>query len=280
MMRRATFHAFNQGESWTLPLLISLLIHCAVAVLASAGITRNHASRPELLPIRLLEAPQTHSAAFAKTGEPQSTMQPAALPPPKVQNFKQTRPAAGRENGVAERPAGPALRQDPETPEGPKPPSPAADEPTVTRGSMSASPGGEAAGNGAAKGELGVATEAGRGGRGGDGTAAAGLGAGPSPNGRSTAALKTTRAAKPIQTVRAAYPPMALRMGAEGDVTLRIEVDPEGKVTNAQVVKSGGAAFDEEALKAVKQSRFEPAQQDGHAVAAEFTYIYRFRLQR
>ncbi len=73
---------------------------------------------------------------------------------------------------------------------------------------------------------------------------------------------------------------MALRMGLEGDVTLRIEVDPEGKVTRAEIIKSGGAGFDEEALKAVKQSRFEPAQRDGQNVAAEFSYIYRFRLQR
>jgi len=73
---------------------------------------------------------------------------------------------------------------------------------------------------------------------------------------------------------------MALRMGLESDVTLRIEVDGEGKVTKAEITKSGGSGFDDEALKAVKQSRFEPAQRDGHNVAAEFTYIYRFRLQR
>jgi protein TonB len=90
----------------------------------------------------------------------------------------------------------------------------------------------------------------------------------------------TNREAKPIQTVRASYPPMALRMGVEGDVTLKIEVDSEGRVTKAEIIKSAGAAFDDEALKAVKQSRFEPAQRDGQTVAAEFTYIYRFRLQR
>jgi protein TonB len=73
---------------------------------------------------------------------------------------------------------------------------------------------------------------------------------------------------------------MALRMGMESDVTLRIEVDPQGNVTKAEITKSGGAGFDEEALKAVKQSRFEPAQKDGQNVAAEFSYIYRFRLQR
>jgi TonB family protein len=73
---------------------------------------------------------------------------------------------------------------------------------------------------------------------------------------------------------------MALRMGMESDVALRIEVDAEGKVTRAEIIKTGGAGFDEEALKAVKQSRFEPAQRDGQNVPAEFTYVYRFRLQK
>jgi protein TonB len=69
-------------------------------------------------------------------------------------------------------------------------------------------------------------------------------------------------------------------MGMESDVTLRIIVDSEGKVSKAEIVKAGGAGFDEEALKAVKQSRFEPAQKEGRNVPAEFTYIYRFRLRK
>ena len=69
-------------------------------------------------------------------------------------------------------------------------------------------------------------------------------------------------------------------MGLEGDVTLKIVIDPEGRVTRAETVKSAGSGFDEEAMKAVKQSRFEPAQKDGQTVLAEFTYIYRFRLTR
>jgi protein TonB len=73
---------------------------------------------------------------------------------------------------------------------------------------------------------------------------------------------------------------MALRMGLEGDVMLKIEVDTDGKVTKAEVLKSAGSGFDEAAMKAVKQSRFEPAQEDGQTVLAEFTYIYRFRLTR
>ena len=130
-------------------------------------------------------------------------------------------------------------------------------------------------------GEIGVAPGLGSAGTGG-GTAIAGFGRGAGAPGMApqTGPLRTNREAKPLQTARASYPPMALRMGMESDVMLRIEVDPQGNVTKAEVIKSGGAGFDEEAVKAVKQSRFEPAQRDGQNVAAEFNYVYRFRLQR
>ena len=116
----------------------------------------------------------------------------------------------------------------------------------------------------------------------GGGSAVAGLGLGSGAPGISTPSgpLRANREAKAVQTVRAVYPPMALRMGMESDVTLRIEIDSAGNVTKAEIVKSGGAGFNEEALKAVRLSSFEPAQRDGRGVAAEFTYIYRFRLQR
>jgi len=142
--------------------------------------------------------------------------------------------------------------------------------------------GGAPAGGSAFSSDSQIGLAAGPGSGEGSGSAVAGLGRGsgapgiPAPSGP----LRTNRAAKAIQTVHAVYPPMALRMGMESDVTLRIEVDPAGNVTKAEIVKSGGAGFDEEALKAVRQSRFEPAQRDGRGVAAEFTYIYRFRLQR
>ncbi|HEX6768138.1 MAG TPA: energy transducer TonB, partial [Candidatus Binatia bacterium] len=130
------------------------------------------------------------------------------------------------------------------------------------------------------RGDVGVVPGSGTAG-GGGGTGASGLGRGDgAPGLPAQSVLRTNREAKPIQTVRPAYPAMALRAGLESDVTLRIEVDPEGKVTKTEIVKSGGGGFDEEALKAVKQSRFEPAQRGGQNVPAEFTFVYRFRLKR
>jgi TonB family protein len=130
-------------------------------------------------------------------------------------------------------------------------------------------------------GDVGVVPGSGTAG-GGGGTAASGLGRGSGAPGlpAQQTILRTNREARPIQSVSPSYPPMALRRGMEADVTLRIIVGPEGNVTRADLIKSGGAGFDEEALKAVKQSRFEPAQKDGQNVFAEFTYIYRFRLRR
>lgn len=91
---------------------------------------------------------------------------------------------------------------------------------------------------------------------------------------------KGFREARPLQTAKAAYPPMALRMGFEADVALKVLVDTEGKVVKADIIKSAGMGFDEEALKAVRQFRFEPARKDGKNIASEFTYIYRFRLEK
>jgi protein TonB len=130
------------------------------------------------------------------------------------------------------------------------------------------------------KGDVGVIPGAGTAGSSG-GAASSGLGRGSgAPGLPARSVLRSNRAAKPLQTIRANYPPMALRAGLESDVTLKIEVDTQGNVTKAEIVKSGGSGFDEEALKAVKQSRFEPAEKDGQFVSAEFSYVYRFRLMR
>ncbi|MBI4527263.1 MAG: TonB family protein [Deltaproteobacteria bacterium] len=88
------------------------------------------------------------------------------------------------------------------------------------------------------------------------------------------------RPARPVQSSKASYPALALRMGLEADVTLRVSVAADGAVKDVEVVKSAGMGFDEEAIRAVRQFRFEPAKNDGQAVPSEFVYIYRFRLTK
>jgi protein TonB len=103
------------------------------------------------------------------------------------------------------------------------------------------------------------------------------IGSGPPGPGSSE---KVSRPAKPVQTAKASYPPMALRMGIEADVPLKVFVDEDGRVVKVEIVKSVGMGFADEALKAVRQYRFEPALSDGRRIPSEFTYIYRFRLEK
>jgi TonB family protein len=246
--------------------MASALLHCAGFALAGGLLTRQSYHREgNPISVSLLEPvqeekpsePVEQKISRTPVKEPQAPAKHKTARPEDVFSQTKTAPSKAKE------------------PENPLPP------PTPFRDS-SASDGGSATGvNNLAAGDVDVVTGSGTAGS-GAGTAVAGFGRASGAPGLPllTAPLRTNREAKPIQTARASYPPMALRMGMESDVMLRIEVDPQGNVTKAEIIKSGGAGFDEEALKAVQQSRFEPAQRDGQNVAAEFNYVYRFRLQR
>lgn len=275
-----------KDDSLSLSLLASFFIHGIVIILVSI-ILKHTVSlrRQDFLPISLVEVPQKEQIKpIHKVETPPEIKKPP--PPPKVEKTKESKPLAKSEI-VQPKPTPPpaALPKD-------EPVNPVETKPALTTKSESTPEvaptarveggGSEAgAGNLFGKGDAAVVPGSGTAG-GGGGTASSGLGRGSGAPGlpATTTPLRTNREAKPIQTVRAVYPPMALRMRLESDVTLKIDIDTEGKVTKAEITKSGGAGFDEEALKAVKQSRFEPAQKDGKNVPAEFTYIYRFRLQK
>lgn len=249
-------------------LAASTLIHLAALVVASALIgQRNHFREQNLISIALLSPTRENKTIrpqMEHATKPESPKQPPARlkhEPPRAESTTPTT-AKNEMSKPEESKIAPTTARVPR-------------ETALAEGGGSAS-GGDIIGGG----DIGVLPGSGTGS--GGGIAVAGLGRGASTPGLpgQQSVLKTNREARPIQTARASYPPMALRMGMESDVTLRIEVDAEGKVVKAEIIKSGGAGFDEEALKAVKQSRFEPAQRDGQNVAAEFTYIYRFRLQK
>jgi len=271
-----------RNDSLNLPFASSLLIHLVILVLVSA-LAQNKLHRQELQPIALVDLPSSVLPAQAKKVEPTSEAKKA--PPPKPEKIKDTQPLAKTDMVKPQKalPAPAAVTNDEiAKPLATKSTTAARTEaPSVPSTARVEGGGSEAgAGNLFGKGDVGVAPGTETTG-GGGGTAASGLGRGSgAPGLPAQTVLRTNREAKPIQTVRATYPAMELRAGLESDVTLRIEVDPEGKVTNAEIVKSAGGGFDEEALKAVKQSRFEPAQRDGQNVPAEFTFVYRFRLKR
>jgi periplasmic protein TonB len=266
-------------------LVASCLIHAIVGIMAPTAFkTDSNGKYRELIPVGLLElAPEKQATPPRQEEEPTPAKKaPSAALKPKLPEPKRAEPVAKKL--PAEQAPPPRVTSAP-IEEAVKPPeshsaSPA--DPVPQYSTAPAESGGSEAGSGNvfAKGELDVIPGSGMGG--GRGTASLGPGRGPGTPGDAApnTPVRINREAKPMQTVRATYPPMALRMGLEGDVTLRISIDSEGNVTDAEIIKSGGAGFDDEALKAVKQARFQPAQNESRNVPAVFTYVYRFRLRK
>ena len=261
-------------NSLAVPFLSSLIIHGLMIVIAPTVVYNHDFGRQEFIPISLVEVPplqqKTEMAAEAKNPSTAKTEKPNEI-----------RPVVKNDLAKLERRAPPVVKEEAANPIDAKPSMPVKVDAPAILSVARLEGGGSEAGSRNLFGRSDIGLLPGSGNGGGDGTAASGLGRGAGAPGlpAQTALLRTNREAKPVQTVRAAYPAMALRAGLESDVILRIEVDPQGSVTKAEITKSGGG-FDDEALKAVKQSRFEPAQRDGQNVAAEFIYNYRFRLQR
>lgn len=269
--------AMTERISIPATLAASVLLHLLGFFLLARLAPELSFSTPNLLPVTLIEARDESPAQSA----PEQVQRSEPIKAAAVNPIRRLNP----EITPTDKPSPPlsAVRVQDEPPVSSESKAAPSTVPASPVGSARPESGGSEAGSGvtSVKGDVGIVAVPG-GAIGGGGTAVAGLGRTggmpglPGPG----QPLRTHRDAKPIQTVRAIYPAMALRAGLESDVALKIEVDAQGNVTKAEVVRSGGSAFDEEALKAIKQARFEPAQRDGQSVAAEFNYIYRFRLQR
>ena len=261
-------------QSLGISLISSLLLHAFALVGAAALAHHDSLTKQEFFSVKLVDI-QSLSETAATPAEKKSLAIAEAKRPNEI------KPALKSQSSKPEPPVAPSAKDENAKSVDAKPDLPAKAEAAAEIASVRVEGGGSEAGTIALFGrsDAGLLPGSGSGGAGG---AAAGLGRGSGAPGFSSqqAILRTNREAKPIQSARATYPAMALRAGLESDVTLRIEVDPQGTVIQAEIIKSGGAGFDDEALKAVKQSRFEPAQKGGQTVPAEFTFVYRFRLQR
>jgi TonB family protein len=263
----------SPSDALGIALFISLAIHLSAILVGSVIVHEHRPRHQELLFVHLIDISRQETMS-SKELETAPTKEKPKAPPALI-----NKPAAKPIPAISPAPA-PSKEESAKTVGAKLAPLARMDPPSFASGST-AEGGGSAPGtqNLFGTGDTGVVSGAGN--FGGGGTAPSGLGRGSGPPELpAQSVLRTSREAKPIQTARANYPPMALRAGLESDVTLKIQVDPQGNVTRAEITKSGGGSFDEEALRAVKQSRFEPAQRDGEHVMAEFTYIYRFRLSR
>ena len=78
--------------------------------------------------------------------------------------------------------------------------------------------------------------------------------------------------------VKPVYPPDAQARGLSGSVELEFTVAPDGKVTDIQVqTAEPRGVFEQAAIDALSQSRYEPVQRDGVAVAQRVHLRLRFK---
>ncbi|MCU0332874.1 MAG: energy transducer TonB [Ignavibacteriaceae bacterium] len=75
------------------------------------------------------------------------------------------------------------------------------------------------------------------------------------------------------------YTEIAKRIGLEGTVYIQAKIDKNGDVVEVIVLKGLGAGLDEEALNAVKLTKFVPGKQRGKAVKVKMVIPIKFVLK-
>jgi TonB family protein len=86
-------------------------------------------------------------------------------------------------------------------------------------------------------------------------------------------------APKLIKVIKPQYPEIAREDGVEGKVVVTLIVDEKGDVIQAKVMTSEPASiFDDAALTAVRQYKFEPAKSHGKAIKVQLGHTIIFTL--
>ncbi|QHB71806.1 energy transducer TonB [Stenotrophomonas sp. 364] len=108
--------------------------------------------------------------------------------------------------------------------------------------------------------------------------------AAPATTQRKPAAAARNREARPLASnAKPTYPPSALRSGVQGSVVASLSVDPSGHVTDASIVQRTGSRdrdLDRAVLTTVRNWQFEPAMNNGRAVASVVRVPVDFRTER
>jgi TonB family protein len=81
---------------------------------------------------------------------------------------------------------------------------------------------------------------------------------------------------KIVHFVEAEFPESERDRGEDVAVLLRVAITETGAVAAVAVVESAGQAFDDAAVAAMQQARFEPARIDGNPAPVQIDYRYRF----
>ena len=75
------------------------------------------------------------------------------------------------------------------------------------------------------------------------------------------------------------YPAAAQKAGIEGRVIVSFIVEPNGSVSNVEIVRSVDTDLDQEALRVVRQMpKWKPGKQDGSIVRVKFHLPIKFML--
>lgn len=74
------------------------------------------------------------------------------------------------------------------------------------------------------------------------------------------------------------YPAQANRMGVEGRVFVQFVVDEQGNVSDVKAVKGIGAGCDEEAVRVIKLTKWNPGKQRGRPVKVRMIMPVMFKL--
>jgi len=74
------------------------------------------------------------------------------------------------------------------------------------------------------------------------------------------------------------YPEMARKNGIEGKVYVLVMINEKGGVDDVKVIRGIGAGCDEAAVKAVKESKFNPGKNKGVSVKVKLSLPIVFKL--
>lgn len=93
-------------------------------------------------------------------------------------------------------------------------------------------------------------------------------------------ARQVDRPARALGEIRPDYPDAARRRGQEGSLKVMVRIDDLGRVAQVEVVEAvPPGVFDESALAALRQARFQPALRQGRPVRFEAYLRVDFRLE-
>jgi len=82
-----------------------------------------------------------------------------------------------------------------------------------------------------------------------------------------------------LRMVEPDYPPEELKLGIEGNVTVELLVNENGRVETATVLSSlGPESFEEASLVAVRQFVFQPPVENGQRTSMWIKFLIKFRI--